>query len=130
METKKALDAIRAKIFNKYPEMRLLILFGSRARNQERENSDWDFGYIASKEFDEAPLYTDLVLALETEKVDLVDLNRASALLRFRATEDGIAVFEKTGKEFVDFWLAATHFWCDAGPIIRSSYNALLEGLG
>ena len=34
------------------PGLTLLILFGSRARGDSQPASDWDFGYIASPEFD------------------------------------------------------------------------------
>lgn len=124
-----AIEKIQNEIFVRYPEIELLLLFGSRARKEATKDSDWDFGYIASKGFDDAPLYTDLVLLLRTEKVDLVDLNRANALLRFRAISDGIAIFDKTGKDYEKLWLAAAHFWCDAGPIIRAGYRSILKGL-
>jgi predicted nucleotidyltransferase len=113
-----------------YKEIRLFLLFGSRSQGIAREESDWDFGYIADVGFDPLPLYTDLVLALETDKVDLVDLSRASGLLRFRAVRDGIVLFEKPKGQYQKLWLDAVHFWCDASPVIRQEYDAVLEGLG
>lgn len=116
-------------IAKKYPELELLILFGSRARGQAHENSDWDFGYCASQKFDSISLNTDLVYLLGTDKVDLVDLSRASGLLRFRAASDGVSIYQKTNYEYEKFWLQAVNFWCDAGPIIRKEYDALLKRL-
>lgn len=113
----------------KHPEIELLLLFGSRARDEVTENSDWDFGYIATKNFDPTPLYSDMTLLLKTDKVDLVNLSKANGLLRFRAARDGRAIYEKKAGEYEKFWLQAVHFWCDAGPIIRAEYDARLRRL-
>lgn len=118
-----------ADIIKKYPELQLLMLFGSRARQDAQENSDWDFGFLASKNFDSLSFYSDLSLLLRTDKLDLVDLSRANGLLRFRAARDGIALYQKTNQEYEKFWLQAVNFWCDAGPIIRTEYEALLRRL-
>jgi predicted nucleotidyltransferase len=111
----------------KYPEIELIMLFGSQARGEAEESSDWDLGYIAAKNFDSTALYTDLILALRTDKVDLVNLSKANGLLRYRVTKDGKAVYEKRDGEYEKFWLQAVDFWCDAGPIIRAEYEALLR---
>ena len=117
------------KIAKKYPEISLLLLFGSRSRGQAQEKSDWDFGYTASEGFDSAALYTDLVLQLHTDKVDLVDLSHASGLLRYRAARDGTIIYEAAKGDYEKFWIQAVDFWCEAGPIFRAEYNAILEGL-
>ncbi|MFI5343505.1 MAG: nucleotidyltransferase domain-containing protein, partial [Chlamydiales bacterium] len=114
----------------RYDDLRLLLLFGSRSRNQAGTDSDWDFGYIANQEFDSGPLYTDIVLKLKTEKIDLVDLSHANGLLRFRAAQDGYLIYETPSGEYEKFWTAAVHFWCDAGPLIRAEYEVILERLG
>jgi predicted nucleotidyltransferase len=112
----------------KHAGLEVLVLFGSRARGEGIEGSDWDFGYLASSQFDPAALLSDLVLALGTEDVDLVDLSTASGLLRYRAARDGrlvcghIAAFER-------FWLQAVDFWCDTEPILRPAYQAVLAEL-
>lgn len=119
---------IRSKIIlEKHAELQLLILFGSRAREDAKEGSDWDFGYIAPKNFDSTSLYTDLVVALGTDKIDLVDLSKASGLLRFRVARDGKVIYQKVNGIYERFWLQAVDFWCDAGPIIRAEYEALIR---
>lgn len=117
------------KIVGHYPTLKLILLFGSRARGDAEISSDWDFGYIAETDFNSLAFYSDLVLLMGTEKIDFVDLKRASGLLRFRATQDGKVIFERTPGEYEKFWLQAVHFWCDAGPMIRREYDALLERL-
>lgn len=66
----------------------LLVLFGSRARGEERADSDWDLAYRVARggneSFDPDGLLADLVRVLGSDRIDLVDLSRGSALLRFR----------------------------------------------
>ena len=124
------MDISLKKITAHYPELQLLLLFGSRARGRADTSSDWDFGYIASPDFDSLAFYSELVLHLGTEKVDFVNLKVANGLLRFRAAQDGKVIFEKIPGEYEKFWLQAVHFWCDAGPMLRREYDALLESLG
>ena len=98
----------------------LLVLFGSRARRESREGSDWDLGYLGGPEMDTSALLLDVVTALGTDRVDLVDLARAGAQVRFRAAAEG--AFER-------FWLEAVSFWCDAEPVIRMGYADVLTRL-
>lgn len=108
--------------------LRALLLFGSRARGDAAPAADWDFGYLAETSFDPAALFADLTRVLRTDRVDLVDLSTASGLLRFRAARDGIAL---VGDADVidDFRIAAASFWCDAEPVLRGAYDAVLERL-
>lgn len=112
------------------PGLQLLVLFGSRARGDHAGGADWDIGYLGDEGFDADALLADLVAGLGTERVDLVDLRRASGLLRYRAARDGRAVFSATGDAFERFWFEAVTFWCDAGPVLQSGYAEVLAELG
>lgn len=114
------------EIVKKYNGIRLLILFGSRARNEMTADSDWDFAYVGDPLFDSDAFYLDLVLLLRTEKIDLVNLAKANGLLRFRIARDGV-LFYQTAEEYERFWCDAVHFWCDAGPLIRVEYEGFLQ---
>jgi uncharacterized protein len=107
----------------------LLVLFGSQARGEARPGSDWDLGYLARAGFDPDALLLDLVTRLGTDRVDLVDLARAGAQLRFRAAAEGQLLHEGRTGCFEKFWLEAVHFWCDAGPLIRDGYAHVLARL-
>lgn len=109
--------------------LRLAVLFGSRARGDATDRSDWDIGYLADARFDRERFLADLIAALGTEQIDLVDLERAGGLVRFRAARDGIALFEHAPDAFARFWLDAVSFWCDMGPIIRAGYEDILAEL-
>jgi predicted nucleotidyltransferase len=112
------------------PELSLLVLFGSRARGSDRPSSDWDFGYVASRGFDPDHLLGVLVDTLNSDRIDLVDLRRAGAPLRYRAARDGRVVAEAENGEFARFWLDAVSFWCDVQPLLRRGYDAVLAELG
>ena len=118
-----------ADVFQRHSAVRLAVLFGSRARGDATAASDWDIGYFADDRLDRERLMVDLVHALNTESVDLVDLERAGGLVRFRAARDGVVVFEALPDAFARFWLEAVTFWCDAGPVIRAGYDDLLAEL-
>lgn len=124
-------DAVGAisEVFQQHPGARLAVLFGSRARADATARSDWDIGYLADASLDRDRLMADLVRTLDTDRVDLVDLERAGGLVRFRAARDGIAVFEASPDAFARFWLEAVTFWCDAGPVIRAGYDDVLAEL-
>jgi hypothetical protein len=107
----------------------LLVVHGSRSRHQAHPGSDWDLGYVAADRVDPAALHADAARVLGTDDVDVVDLARASALLRFCAAAHGRCVFEATPGAHEAFVLAATLFWCDAEAVIRRAQAAVLADL-
>ena len=107
----------------------LLMLFGSRARGDAHSRSDWDFGYMATGVFDVAAFVGTLVEVVGSDRVDLVDLRRASGLLRYRAARDGQLVHEARAGLAERFCLEAVEFWCDAAPILERAYDKVLAEL-
>ena len=103
-----------------------LVLHGSRARGDHRSDSDWDVGFLG--EPDIGRLSARLTTIVGTDDVDIVDLGRASALLRFRAAAEGRLIAGDPA-EFLRFRLQATQFWCDAGPVIRAAQESLSAAL-
>jgi len=111
------------------PHLQVLLLFGSRARDAAHVASDWDFGYVADDAFDPAALLAAIVESIGTDRVDLVDLRRASGLLRYRAARDGAVVFEAAPRLAEQFCLDAVQFWCDARPLLERGYAEVLAEL-
>jgi predicted nucleotidyltransferase len=122
------LDA--AALGRKFPALRLLLLHGSRARGTPHTGSDWDFGYRGGPDLDALDLRMTLSLMLGTDAIDLVDLDRASGVLRYRAAADGKPLLERNGGEFEHFALEASHFWLDVEPTLRKAHGELLRRLG
>jgi predicted nucleotidyltransferase len=108
------------------PGLKLLLLFGSRARGDAARLSDWDFGYLADDGMDLPALLGTLVAVVGTDRVDVVDLQRASGLLRYRAARDGQTVFEASPGLADRFRLEAADFWCDAVSVLRRGYDDVL----
>jgi predicted nucleotidyltransferase len=109
--------------------LRLLVLYGSRARGDARPDSDWDFAYEAAPGFDADALLAALVERLQADRVDLTDLDRAGALVRHRVARDGRAVYERPPGSFVRFRLQAIDAWCDLAPVLGPAYERVLETL-
>lgn len=125
MRTEEAIARLR-EVAATHCELRLLMLCGSRARGDEHARSDWDVGYLAETDVDHLALLSDITQALGTDEVDLADLSRASALLRFRAASEGIVVWEAVSGGYHDFALAAALHWYDVEPTVRQAHDALL----
>lgn len=111
--------AAAARAARENPPLDLLVLHGSQARGDARDASDWDFAYLAGPDADALAIRLSLVDALGTGSIDLVRLDRASALLRFRATGEGVPLFERTPGAFARVKLEAGLFWCEVEPIVR-----------
>ncbi len=111
------------------PSLDMLLVFGSRARGDAHARSDWDVAYIADERFDPDAFLARVVGVLRSDRVDLVDLERAGALLRFQAARDGQLVHERTPGAFERFWISAVSFWCDVQPVLGPAYKAMLVEL-
>jgi predicted nucleotidyltransferase len=111
------------------PGLEVLLLFGSRARGDAHGRSDWDFGYLATDEIDVATLAGAIVEIVGSDRVDLVDLRRASGLLRYRAARDGQLLYEVRPRLAESFRLEAAQFWCDAASVLQRGYDGVLADL-
>ena len=109
------------------PGLQMLVLHGSRARQEAHAYSDWDFAYEADGACDADALLAAIADALHADRIDLVDLDRAGALLRHRVARDGVVLFERTPGRFDRFWLNAVDTWCDLAPILEPLYAGVLE---
>jgi predicted nucleotidyltransferase len=78
------------------PDLCAVYLFGSRARGDSHRASDHDLAFLAARPLDALArweLQERVAAALGTD-VDLVDLRRASAVLRARVVTEGEVVME------------------------------------
>lgn len=78
-----------------------VILYGSRARGDGRENSDYDLAFVFPKESHRKWVrfladYDDASLTLLP--VDLVDWNEASPSLRAQIDKEGITLYERVSR--------------------------------
>lgn len=118
-----------ARAARETPGLEVLLLFGSRTRQDVHAGSDWDFGFVAAVDIDASALVSQLAAIVGSDRVDLVDLQRAGGLLRYRAARDGQVLFERRAGAGDRFRYAAAQFWCDAAPVLWRGYEKVLAEL-
>ncbi|MBW4652234.1 MAG: nucleotidyltransferase domain-containing protein [Kaiparowitsia implicata GSE-PSE-MK54-09C] len=97
-----------------HPELKLLVLFGSRARGENDPTSDWDVAFLSEPKaptehkpfwFPGAELLDTLSQLLHPSEdvIDLVNLSTCSDILAHFVARDGQVIYEKTPGEFAQF---------------------------
>lgn len=128
-DSREALIADVAESARPIAALRLLVLHGSRARGDSHAWSDWDFAYEAGPDFDPDALLARLAERLNADRIDLVNLDHAGALLRYRVARDGVVIMERNPGRFQQFWLDSVDTWCDLAPVLEPLYKGVLETL-
>ncbi|MDJ1173361.1 type VII toxin-antitoxin system MntA family adenylyltransferase antitoxin [Roseofilum capinflatum] len=103
------------QILAKMPYLKMLVLFGSRARGDNQENSDWDFAVLYDEELREPILKQNAwrwleafhilgeIFGLNDDNMDIVELNHCSRLIAHYVARDGKVIYEQTPGEFENF---------------------------
>jgi len=111
------LQELSLQIPEKIPYLKMLVLFGSRATGNSNPKSDWDFAVLYDTEQREAyvkdnsfrlfelPMVIGELLKLNSDHIDVVELNHCSELISHFIARDGIMLFEKDDGEFEKFRL-------------------------
>lgn len=104
-----SIDDVKAKIpelLEQLPYLKLLVLFGSRARGDHQPSSDWDFALLFDEELRQQyevgggwNCYRSWnilqnLLDLGDDEIDWVDLKNASEHLAHAIASDGVAIYE------------------------------------
>jgi uncharacterized protein len=121
-----SIDDIKAKIpelLEQVPYLRLLVLFGSRARGDHQPSSDWDFAMLFDEDlrqqyeprggWDRYRTWTILqtLLDLGDDEIDWVELKDASEILAHSISRDGIVLYSADPEVFPNF--QRTHLKAD-----------------
>jgi predicted nucleotidyltransferase len=110
-------------------DVRLAFLFGSRARDRARADSDFDIAVL----LDEESAGTDrgatirrlagrLGSVVASALLDLVVLNDAPPLLRHRVLRDGVLLYQRSAEERVRFAIRTLREYQD-GQIRRAGFT-------
>lgn len=119
------------KLAEKYG-LRLLFLFGSQVTGQTHKESDFDFGYISSRDLsitDEGNLIIDLmpVARVRDERfINLVDFKKANPLLLYSALNDAQLLFENKSGFFSNLQAYSFKLFIETQPL----YQLKAERLG
>jgi len=113
--TLEELKALSPKLLEKIPYLKMLVLFGSRARGDTHANSDWDFAALYDEKLREesckdsgfawfeVPGVIGQVFRLNSDEIDVVELHRSSPLIAHFVARDGKLLYEKEPGEFNNF---------------------------
>ena len=113
----KSIDDLRLaipKIVEEIPYLKLLVLFGSRARGDDDTKSDWDFAFSCDEElrkqyenggWDAYRIWGILqqVYELRDNQVDIVELKNCSDILAHLIAKDGKVIYEQQPGNFLKF---------------------------
>ena len=117
------LQEIASQLPEQIPYLKMLILFGSRARCDTHPKSDWDFAalydeklreeYCQDRGFSwfEVPGILGQVFGINSDEIDVVELNRCSPLVANFIARDGKLLYEKESGQFERF--VKTHLMND-----------------
>ncbi len=117
--TLEELKALSPRLPEKISYLKMLVLFGSRARGDTHVNSDWDFAALYDEEvrkaytkddawaWFEVPQLLGQLFELNSDKIDVVELNNCSWLIAHFVARDGILLYEKDQNGFEYFRLTA-----------------------
>jgi uncharacterized protein (DUF433 family)/predicted nucleotidyltransferase len=108
------LQSALPQVLEQAPYIKLLLLFGSRARGDHNEKSDWDFAFLCDEElrkqhekggWDAYRMWGILqdVYHLGDDQIDVVDLKKCSDILAHSIARDGKVLYEQAAGEFNRF---------------------------
>jgi len=91
------------------PSLKMLILFGSRARGNPHSNSDWDFAFLCDSDPENVLFHTEIygILAdlfrINDDKIDAINLAKCPPLIAHAIAQDGKLLYERDSDLFKVF---------------------------
>ncbi len=129
--------SLAPQLSEKIPYLKMLALFGSRATGKTHRDSDWDFAtlydrairenYCQARPFSwfEVPHILGSLFNLNSEKIDVVELDRSSPLLGFQVARDGKLLYERQPDEFIKFQCKAWKIYADTAKFRKSQQESI-----
>ncbi|MEG4091408.1 type VII toxin-antitoxin system MntA family adenylyltransferase antitoxin [Microcoleus sp. Pol12B4] len=109
------LQEIASQLPEQIPYLKMLILFGSRARCDTHAKSDWDFAALYDEKLREescnnrgfawfeVPGILGEAFSINSDEIDVVELNRCSPLIANFIAHDGKLLYEQESGQFEQF---------------------------
>lgn len=120
--------------------IKLVVLFGSRARGEPWPDSDWDLAVLFDPENYKQnqhnvaglrkELLRELCSVLGTSRVDLVILNQASPYLRYQVAKSGTPLYEEKKGDFASFASLAVRSYSDSKVFMKAGKRYLEKRAG
>ena len=116
---------IDKRVRSHLPDLQLIVLFGSQAKETATARSDWDIavkktpGTYPGMQFFTLQKKIADVLEISFDKIDLIDLRTASPLLSFAIAREGKPLYEEIPGTFRVFQVKASKVYADTAKIRR-----------
>jgi len=136
-QTAEVLRVLSLQLPEKIPYLEMLVLFGSRATGKTHTNSDWDFAALYDEELRESyckdkafawfevPILISQVFDLNSDKIDVVELNHCTPLLCYHVARDGKLLYEKQPREFINFQRQAWKIYADTAKFRKAQRQSI-----
>ncbi|WP_170944110.1 nucleotidyltransferase domain-containing protein [Leptolyngbya sp. BC1307] len=114
---------LQTQFESQLPEVKLVVLFGSQARQKATDKSDWDIAFLATPDtyigMEQFTLQQDIALLLDLpfDDIDLVNLRRCSPLLAFAVAREGKLLYEAAPAAFRLFQVRASKIYADTAKL-------------
>jgi uncharacterized protein len=132
--------AVFTQISEQHPTLKLLVLFGSRARGDHDHNSDWDIAFLFDLENAERNSSSwfpgaDLLPALSnlgqipSDLIDLLDLSTCSDIMAHFVAQYGHLLYERNPGQFHHFRQHALKAPAELKQFRQIQRNKVLQAL-
>jgi predicted nucleotidyltransferase len=119
-------------LFTEKENISLAYLFGSQVTGNTGSMSDYDFGILVDSGVDiaslRASLMHELTLALGTDRVDIVFLNRAPLDLAYAIVAGGVVLYQRDIATRVEYEAQVMSRYGDYLPVLRSLNADIVRG--
>lgn len=105
--------------------LQLVLVFGSVVSGVVHKQSDIDLAFLFDKPVDILALTNRVIRLLHTDNVDVIDLKRASPLLRFSAAKNGRPIYERSPGVFNEFCSLAFRMYADTKKLRDAQAKAI-----
>jgi uncharacterized protein len=93
--------------------LKLVLLFGSAASGRTHKQTDIDLAFLYDKPVDILLLTNRIISIRRSDTIDVVDLRRASPLLKFAIARDCVTLYENGEGFFNEFYSLAFRMYVD-----------------
>ncbi|MBP1718742.1 MAG: hypothetical protein H6Q43_2180 [Deltaproteobacteria bacterium] len=118
------LEGILSPLFQK-KDLQLLILFGSFVQGGRHPESDLDLALLFDQPAEILQLTNEVIRLVHTDRVDVVDLRRASPLLAFSIARKGRVLYERSPGLFNNFFSLAFRRYADTAKLRDAQAEAV-----
>ncbi len=109
----------------KEEELQLVLLFGSLPSGRLHRQSDIDLAFLFNRPVNILELTNRIIRLLHTDNVDVVDLRRASSLLRFSIAKTAKVLYERSPGVFNEFYSLAFRMYVDTKKLRDAQSRAI-----